>query len=67
MDEWQPEPLVAPQTAFEEADNEKLPVIIGFVGPSLFESSSNFMQSDWTTSQALERPNRHESRILQLL
>jgi hypothetical protein len=29
VDEWTPEPLVAPQTAFEEADNEKLPVIVG--------------------------------------
>jgi len=31
VDEWTPEPLVAPQTAFEEAENEKLPVIIGYV------------------------------------
>lgn len=29
VDEWTPEPLTAPQTAFEEADNEKLPVIVG--------------------------------------
>lgn len=29
MDEWTPEPLVAPQTAFEEMENEKLPVIVG--------------------------------------
>lgn len=27
--EWEPEPLVAPQTAFEEAELEKLPVIVG--------------------------------------
>lgn len=31
MEEWTPEPLVAPQTAFEEAENEKLPVIVGYV------------------------------------
>ncbi|CAM6001530.1 unnamed protein product [Sphagnum balticum] len=29
VDEWTPEPLVAPQTPFEEADAEKLPVIVG--------------------------------------
>jgi hypothetical protein len=30
VDEWTPEPLVAPQTAFEESENEKLPVIVGY-------------------------------------
>lgn len=29
VDEWVPEPLVAPQTSFEEAENEKRPVIVG--------------------------------------
>ena len=29
VDEWTPEPLVAPQTSFEEAENEKRPVIVG--------------------------------------
>ena len=29
VDEWTPEPLVAPQTAFEETENEKTPVIVG--------------------------------------
>lgn len=29
VDEWVPEPLVAPQTPFEEAENEKRPVIVG--------------------------------------
>lgn len=29
VDEWQPESLVAPQTSFEEAENEKLPIIVG--------------------------------------
>lgn len=29
VDEWTPEPLVAPQTSFEEAENEKIPVIVG--------------------------------------
>ena len=31
VDEWTPEPLVAPQTAFEEADAEKLPIIVGYL------------------------------------
>ena len=30
MDEWTPDPLVAPQTPFEEAENEKRPVIVGY-------------------------------------
>ena len=29
VDEWTPEPLIAPQTSFEEAENEKTPVIVG--------------------------------------
>jgi serine palmitoyltransferase len=29
VEEWTPEPLVAAQTVLEEADNEKLPVIVG--------------------------------------
>lgn len=29
VDEWTPEPLVAPQTAFEEAENDKRVVIAG--------------------------------------
>ncbi|KAK4697119.1 serine palmitoyltransferase, partial [Lecanoromycetidae sp. Uapishka_2] len=33
VDEWTPEPLVASQTAFEEAENEKRPVIVGPTGP----------------------------------
>ncbi|KAL8831256.1 MAG: hypothetical protein Q9170_005375 [Blastenia crenularia] len=33
VDEWVPEPLVAPQTAFEEAENEKRPVLVGPTGP----------------------------------
>ena len=31
IDEWTPEPLVAPLTPFEEAENEKRPVITGYV------------------------------------
>jgi len=31
VEEWVPEALVAPQTAFEEAEAEKLPVIVGCV------------------------------------
>ncbi|MCJ1249442.1 serine palmitoyltransferase component [Trapelia coarctata] len=33
VEEWTPEPLVAPQDAFEEAENEKRPVIVGATGP----------------------------------
>ncbi|KAF2758288.1 PLP-dependent transferase [Pseudovirgaria hyperparasitica] len=33
VDDWTPEPLVAPQTAFEEIENEKRPVIVGPTGP----------------------------------
>ena len=32
VEDWQPEPLVASLTPFEEADLEKRPVIIGCVG-----------------------------------
>lgn len=31
VEDWTPEPLVAAQTPFEEAENEKRPVIVGFV------------------------------------
>ncbi|KAI9852542.1 MAG: serine palmitoyltransferase component [Thelocarpon superellum] len=33
VEDWTPEPLVAPQTAFEEAELEKRPVIVGQTGP----------------------------------
>ncbi|KAI9833803.1 MAG: serine palmitoyltransferase component [Phylliscum demangeonii] len=33
VDEWTPEPLVAPLTDLEEADNAKRPVIVGATGP----------------------------------
>lgn len=39
VDEWQPEALVAKQSAFEEWESEKLPVIVGFV-------FRNFMDED---------------------
>lgn len=29
VDEWVPEPLVLPQTALEETEMEKLPVLVG--------------------------------------
>ena len=29
VDDWTPEQLLAPQTQFEEAENEKKPVIVG--------------------------------------
>lgn len=31
IDEWVPEPLVPPQTAMEELESERLPVIVGYV------------------------------------
>ncbi|TPX18133.1 uncharacterized protein E0L32_002642 [Thyridium curvatum] len=33
IDEWVPEPLVPPQTAMEELESERLPVIVGPTGP----------------------------------
>ncbi|EPQ64100.1 Bgt-972 [Blumeria graminis f. sp. tritici] len=33
VEEWIPEPIVAPQTPFEEAESDKLPVIVGPTGP----------------------------------
>ncbi|MCJ1481084.1 serine palmitoyltransferase component [Schaereria dolodes] len=33
VDDWTPEPIVALPTAFEEAENEKRPVIVGPTGP----------------------------------
>ncbi|KAI6082794.1 aminotransferase class I and II [Hypoxylon rubiginosum] len=33
--EWEPEPLVAPQTPFEEAETEKQPIIVGPTGPKV--------------------------------
>ncbi|MCJ1235604.1 serine palmitoyltransferase component [Varicellaria rhodocarpa] len=33
VEDWTPEPLVAPQTAFEEAENDKRPVLVGPTGP----------------------------------
>ncbi|KAK0625372.1 pyridoxal phosphate-dependent transferase [Bombardia bombarda] len=35
VEEWVPEPLVAPQTALEEAEMEKLPVLVGPTGPKV--------------------------------
>ncbi|TWU78064.1 serine palmitoyltransferase component [Metarhizium rileyi] len=35
IDDWSPEPLVAEQTALEEVENEKLPVIVGPTGPKV--------------------------------
>ena len=31
VDEWQPEPLLAAETPFESVENEKRPVISGYV------------------------------------
>lgn len=35
VDEWEPEPLVAPRTPFEKAEAESAPVIIGPTGPKV--------------------------------
>jgi len=43
VDEWTPEPLVAPQTAFEEADAERLPVIVGYVFHQLVNETIGLM------------------------
>ncbi|KAI9889021.1 MAG: serine palmitoyltransferase component [Vezdaea aestivalis] len=39
VDDWTPEPLVGPQTALEEIENEKRPVIVGPTGPKTKLSS----------------------------
>ncbi|KAG5951425.1 hypothetical protein E4U53_003130 [Claviceps sorghi] len=39
VDEWVPEPLVSEKTALEEAESEKLPVIVGPTGPKVKLSS----------------------------
>lgn len=33
VDDWSPEPLVSPESDFEQAVNEKMPVIAGLVSP----------------------------------
>ncbi|KAI4860495.1 aminotransferase class I and II [Hypoxylon rubiginosum] len=33
--DWEPEPLVAPQTPFEEAETEKQPILVGPTGPKV--------------------------------
>ncbi|KID92564.1 serine palmitoyltransferase 1 [Metarhizium guizhouense ARSEF 977] len=35
IDDWAPEPLVAEQTVLEEAESDKLPVIVGPTGPKV--------------------------------
>jgi len=35
VDEWEPEPLVAPRTPFEKAEAESAPIIIGPTGPKV--------------------------------
>ncbi|KAG6040768.1 hypothetical protein E4U41_007143 [Claviceps citrina] len=43
VDEWVPEPLVAEQTPLEEAESERLPVIIGPTGPKVKLSSGRIV------------------------
>ena len=58
--EWTPEPLVAAQTAFEEAVNEKQPVIVGYEPLPIFLYSpvvrfwlpADRKQADWAEMQA---------------
>ncbi|RQM08338.1 hypothetical protein DH86_00003818, partial [Scytalidium sp. 3C] len=66
VDEWQPEPLVARQTPFEEAEQEKLPVIVGATGPKVKLSNGrtvtnlasynfyNFVGSDQVKEKAIQ-------------
>ena len=35
VDDWTPEPLVAPLTPFQETENEKRPVIVGYANSSV--------------------------------
>lgn len=41
MEDWTPEPLVAAPTPFEELDNEKRPVIVGYDARSAGACSAN--------------------------
>ena len=69
VDEWTPEPLVAPQSTFEEAENEKRPVIVGY-GKRVFwfykRKRLTGTQAYWPKVQAYERANGDEPSILQL-
>ena len=72
MDDWTPEPLVAPQTAFEEAENEKRPVIVGYVGSRSWlrrrlVGLTILVQANGTQMQALKWADRYEPRVLQFL
>ena len=40
MEDWTPDPLVPPETVFEEAENEKRPVIVGYVSRNLHRQNS---------------------------
>lgn len=69
VDEWTPESLVAPQTAFEEAENEKLPVIVGYIPQNAHQRILRLTsaQTNRTKSETIKRPNCDESRLIQLL
>ncbi|KAL1303127.1 hypothetical protein AAFC00_006560 [Neodothiora populina] len=66
VEDWTPEPLAAPVTAFEEAENEKRPVIIGPSGPKSKLSTGrtvtnlatfnhyNFINSDFIKERAIK-------------
>ncbi len=44
MDDWTPEPLVAEQTGLEEAESEKLPIIVGYVTAVGFASGCDILR-----------------------
>ena len=50
MDEWIPEPLVAPRTAFEESDDKNLPVIAGYIFSNsvlVLVTTTKIVQTHW--------------------
>lgn len=68
VDDWTPEPLVAPQTAFEEAENEKRPVIVGYYTPQICSAIDarplTVAQPDWPQVKARKWPYRHQPGLV---
>ena len=67
VEDWTPEPLVAPLTPFEETENEKRPVIIGYIVFRPRPTDADNLQPIGTQIQTRKRPHRHKPRLLQLL
>lgn len=71
VDDWTPEPLVATQTPFEEAEIEKRPVIVGY-GSSRHKclvlwTQLTILQTYRPQIKAFQRPNGHQSGFTELL